>query len=236
MVRQVVSRSQRRMEKKQALILLVLVLGVSLASFSLGVMVGRSGSRAPAADSAAAPVRLPVAQKTPDAPGDSADGASGSEKPAEKLTFYDTLPKGDQSPLGSGINLPPKKEEPKPEPQEARRQEPVVPAATAHASAAPHSEATAKTVPAVIPAPPAVTAGGSLVVQVASFKTPEDAGSLKDRLTKKGFGAYIQKADLGAKGTWYRVLVGPYDDADAAAKTAERLKAEYHLSALVRKR
>jgi DedD protein len=224
------------MEKKQALILLVLVLGVSLASFSLGVMVGRSGSRTPAADPGASPVRLPVAQEAPNASGDSATGTSGAEKPAEKLTFYDTLPKGDQSPLGSGINLPPKNEEPKPQPQEARKEEPATPAAKTPVSAAPKSEAAPKPAPVALPAPPAVAAGGALVVQAASFRTPEDAGTLKDKLTKKGFVAYIQKADLGAKGTWYRVLVGPYDDTEAAGKAAERLKAEYHLSALVRKR
>jgi DedD protein len=233
MARQVVSRSQRRMEKKQALILLVLVLGVSLASFALGVMVGRSGARTPASESAAAPVRLPVAQKAPDASGATTPAAPGAGKPEDKLTFYDTLPKGDQTPLGSGINVPPKKTEPKSEPKEAPKREA---AATAHAAPVPSPEPAAKAAPARLPAAPAVAAGGSHVVQVASFRTPEDARALKNKLAQKGYGAFVQKADLGSKGTWYRVMVGPFDGVDAAARTAERLKAEYHLSALVRKR
>ncbi len=229
MARQVVSRSQRRMEKKQALILLVLVLGVSLASFALGVMVGRSGARTPAPATAAAPVHLPVAQKAPDASGATTPSASGTGKPEDKLTFYDTLPKGDQTPLGSGINLPPKKAEPSPEPKAAPKHEADAPV---HAVPAPSPEPR----PKAAPARPAVAAGGSHVVQAASFRAPGDARALKDKLAQKGYGAFVQKAELGPKGTWYRVMVGPFDGAGAAAKAAERLKAEYHLSALVRKR
>ena len=36
----------------------------------------------------------------------------------------------------------------------------------------------------------------------------------------------VQKADLGAKGIWYRLRVGPFADKPAAAAACEKLKAE----------
>jgi cell division protein FtsN len=36
----------------------------------------------------------------------------------------------------------------------------------------------------------------------------------------------VQKADLGAKGIWYRLRMGPFADKAAAAAACEKLKAE----------
>jgi cell division septation protein DedD len=74
------------------------------------------------------------------------------------------------------------------------------------------------------------------VVQVASFGHPDDAGVLQARLAKKGLEAYVQQANLGSKGIWYRVFVGPLASSTAAQQVAARLKAEEKLSPLVRKR
>jgi DedD protein len=65
MIRRVATRSQRRTEKKQAVVLLALVLTVALVSFMLGVMVGRSGSKPADVDAALQPTRLPVAPPAP---------------------------------------------------------------------------------------------------------------------------------------------------------------------------
>ncbi len=224
MVRQVVTRSQRRMEKKQAVILLVLVLAVSLVSFTLGVMVGRSGSRAAGVEAAAGapPVRLPVAETAPPA---AATAASAGERPAENLTFYDSLPKGDQPPLGSGINLPPAKE-----PAAA-----VAESATAAAPPAEKPAAAVKAPPPVAAVAPASSAGAYLV-QAAAFRRSEDATALQLKLAKKGYTVFTQEALLGEKGTWYRVYAGPFATSEAAENTVARLKAEERLSALVRKR
>ncbi|AMV71590.1 SPOR domain-containing protein [Desulfuromonas carbonis] len=221
MNRQVHSRSERRMERKQVLVLLLLVIGVGLGCFALGVMVGRSAApAAPALEAVATPpARIPVAVAPPaaDSQGKDAPPAEGTTAPAS-LTFYDNLPRGDQPPLGSGINLPPAAAEP-----------PPAPAATV---AAP---------PRTAPAPPAPVSRPaakeeSYLVQVASFARPDDAGVLQARLAKKGFEAFVQQADLGSKGVWYRVFVGPLAGADAAEGVAARLKAEEKLSPLVRKR
>jgi cell division protein FtsN len=36
----------------------------------------------------------------------------------------------------------------------------------------------------------------------------------------------VQKADLGAKGTWYRLRVGPFADKAAAIAACEQLRSE----------
>jgi cell division septation protein DedD len=258
MAQQVPSRTQRRMEKKQALVLLVLIVAVALASFALGVMVGRGSRPAPPPIAAAAP-HLPIAPTTPaaapstpaavppsasgPAPGQGTPPAAAAADKTEPtaaggnhLTFYDSLPKGQQPPLGSGINLPP---------NSVKETAPATAAKSpaAGASAPPPKPAEAHSAPAKAVAVPtksgavsAPAAHGAYVVQVASFKTAADAEGLQKRLVGKHYPAFAQSADLGAKGVWHRVLVGPFATVTAAKQTAGQLRAEEHLSALVKKR
>lgn len=218
MARQVASRTQRRMEKKQALVLVFLVLAVSLVSFTLGVMVGRGGSHSSVAEEIAAPpTRMTVAkegfkeQAAEEAP-------AFEEEPAQDLTFYDALPSGEQPPLGSGINLPPQEEQ-------AQSKSKISASAVKAEAEKPRTSAPL----------PEVSSGGTYAVQVASFKGVGDAGKLRDRLAEKGYEAFVREADLGAKGTWYRVMIGPYSSADAGARVVARLKSEEKLSAIVKK-
>jgi len=212
------TRTQRRMERKQALTLLVLVLVVSLSSFTLGVIVGRRGAERDMAQSFPEPRRIMVAevpQQTPLPEPVVEEEAKPAEE--EKLTFYDNLSRGETVPLGSGINLPPEekkaqevKPQPKPAPQPAPTEkkaiEPPAPAKT---------PAVAKQIPSSIP--PA-DASGTYSVQVGAFSSVADAGRLKKSLIKKGYPVFIAEADLGPKGLWYRVRLGPYADPDTAKK------------------
>lgn len=241
MARQVASRTERRMEKKQVLFLLFLVLAVSLLSFTLGVMVGRRGATPQVVlPPVETPARIPVAKDggVPASASPTPTGEAAMQaRPGENLTFYDALPKGDQAPLGSGINHPP--EEKKPAPDAAAT--PASPTAVAPAPVKPAPTPAVTTKPAPAPEPvaaakPAPAATGGYVVQVASFPQLADAQALKERLAKKGYQAYAQEADLGPKGVWHRVYIGPFDDSATAGKTVERLVAEERLSALVRKR
>jgi len=43
----------------------------------------------------------------------------------------------------------------------------------------------------------------------------------------------VQKADLGAKGVWYRLRIGPIVDKTAAAKLCGQLKSQGHPDCLV---
>jgi len=221
MVRQVVSRSQRRMEKKQALIVLVLVLAVALASFSLGVMVGRGGSqRVVAVEPVATPrISVPIEPLVQEAV-EVVDPLPLPPEAGDGLTFYEALPRGEQPPMGSGINLPP---------EEA----PVAAVATPTIRVAPP-------LPAPQPAPsrsrPEDDGEGAYLVQVASFRQAADAASLAERLAFKKYPAYAQEVDLGAKGVWHRVFVGPYSGNEEATRVVQRLQAEDKLTALIRKR
>ncbi len=218
MVHQVKSRTQRRMEKKQAILLVVLLLGISLVSFFLGIMVGRSGTTPPVVSNETVTKPLPVAPKPPEPVKEETVVVPAEEPKKEPLTFYDALPKGGQPPLGSGINLPP---EAKPAPKEESQ-----PVTAAPASVAP-----------TVPAPPLPKAvpQGAYVVQVASFKQLPDATALRDRLAKKGYAAFTQDADLGEKGVWHRVMVGPYAGSEAAGQAAEHLTVEEKLAGIVKK-
>jgi cell division septation protein DedD len=227
MAQKVASRTQRRMEKRQALLMLFLMLVVSLVSFSLGVMVGKSGSReAISSEPAALLIKEPVAKEAEQKPLQAEP--SMQDRPAENLTFYDTLPRGEQPPLGSGINLPPKEEKAAEEPTE----QPILKAKLSDTpKTAFSSEPSAENASL-----PAASTDGRYVVQVASFRERKDARNLKERLSEKGYPVFTQMANLGEKGIWHRVLIGPLENADAAGEVVERLKTEDKLLPIVKKR
>ena len=236
----VASRTQRRFERRQRLVMLILVAAVTVASFFLGVMVGERG-RGPGSGGPADAAYQPAVQVAPP------PLPSSQYTAPQKLTFYDDLPKGNAAPLGSGINLPKTSyvSQPPPTPPPAPTaapttaaatlvQEPVQAQAQAQASAAkPPAPAAKPPVPAV--AAPKVAPTGSFVIQVASTKDQAEAKRLVDRLKAKGFVAAAERADLGAKGIWYRVVAGPYGDQAVAEKAAAQLKKQ-KFSAMVRKR
>jgi DedD protein len=237
MTRQVVSRTQRRMEKRQALMVLVLLLLTSLVSFSLGVMVGKGGDSDGVVEE-----QIAARKPAPAGPAESEPGqaVARNEDVESELTFYDTLPQGQDNALGSGINLPP-------EPEKTGEA-----AAEEVASAAPVKE----TVPAAKPAPareeaaqpaavaakpavqkPAATAVGDYLVQVASVKDRQGAVTLRNSMVAKGYAAFVEQADLGAKGVWHRVYAGPFSTRQDADRAVAALKADRIASApLVRRR
>lgn len=227
------TRTQRRMEKKQALLLLVLVLVASLASFTLGVIVGQRGAtrelvlKQQAAEKilvAPAPAR-PAAVPVPPA-AQAEQKVAGQAKEETKLTFYDDLNKQSVAPLGSGINLPPAEQKP-----EAATKPPLdlpaqpivkkgsVAAAEKSAPQATKAEAAVADTALIMPK---VDPQGKYVLQVGSFAAAGDAGKVKQRLLNKHYPAFVAEADLGKKGTWYRVRLGPYADSEAA-KTMQQL-------------
>jgi cell division septation protein DedD len=83
---------------------------------------------------------------------------------------------------------------------------------------------------------PETSPEGAFVVQAASFRGPDDAVRLKERLSGKAYAAYTEQTDLKEKGVWHRVYIGPFATAEAAARVVEKLQAEEKLAALVKKR
>lgn len=236
------TRTQRRMEKKQALILLVLVLVVSLASFTLGVIVGRRGAERDLAMKqqeaekilvAPAPNRSEPAAAVTESTTEPATEATESET---QLSFYEDLNKqSGGAPLGSGINLPPvEKKEPsvKPPidlPEKPIVQKPLTPPAGETANVSQPAKQTA----AIESNMPKTDSGGSYTLQVGSFSAAADAGRLKQKLLDKGYPAYVISADLGPKGTWYRVRLGPYADSAAATGMQQLVEKKEQLKGFV---
>jgi hypothetical protein len=81
-------------------------------------------------------------------------------------------------------------------------------------------------------APQAAAAPTKYVVQVASKKNQTEAlASFADMQQKypkllANYRPIVQKADLGAKGTWYRLRIGPIADKTAASKLCGQLKSQ----------
>ncbi len=219
MAQPVATRSQRRIERKQLGLIAALIVAVAGISFAVGVMYGQKGGALPDfADDHSKP-RLPmVTQIAP--PPQPVPVAVPNE--AERLTFYDNLPKGSQAPLGSGINLPP---------------EAVTPVDVQLQTAVANNPAALPSQPlpqptVALPADPA----GAYVVQIASFRTDEDANKLAQRLKKYKLTTFTERADLGEKGVWHRVLAGPFASRQTADQAAGLLKEKERLSSLVRQR
>ena len=235
------TRTQRRMEKRQAVILLVLVLAVSLTSFTLGVIVGRRGAERDLAQKYQQAERVLVAQ-TPTSV-ISPIPAPATEKVAEtsiaetvpeetKLSFYDNLAK-DTVPLGSGINLAPVEEQNATDaifPPIDLPAQPIVKKEATDVVATIVKQSTQNEPAAKVPERPAtempkVVVTGSHAVQIGSFGAVGDAMALKQKMVDKNYSAFVVEADLGKKGLWYRVRIGPYQGS-AAASTAQKLLEE----------
>lgn len=64
---------------------------------------------------------------------------------------------------------------------------------------------------------------GSYVVHVSSYQDKENAIFDKVLLERNDFSAFIKTVDLGSKGVWFRVLVGPYSDYNQAKNIANTI-------------
>jgi cell division septation protein DedD len=234
------TRIQRRMEKRQAVILLVLVLVVSLASFTLGVIVGRRGAERDLAQKFQQAERVLVTHApTPVAlPSPMADTEKGIVTPAgepvpeeTKLSFYDDLAK-ETAPLGSGINLAPVEEQTvvtATQPPIDLPDQPIIkktsPAATVVVAKVSQNKPAADLSDSAESVLPKAVVNGSHAVQIGSFGVAGDAITLKKKMVGKKYPAFVVEADLGTKGLWYRVRIGPYQDS-AAAKKAQKFLEE----------
>jgi hypothetical protein len=98
--------------------------------------------------------------------------------------------------------------------------------------------AAAAVVAAADPAPKAAGAS-QYVVQVGSEQNQTAALATFADLQQKypallqSYRPMVQKADLGAKGVWYRLRIGPITDKTAAAKLCSQLKSQGHSECLV---
>ncbi len=71
------------------------------------------------------------------------------------------------------------------------------------------------------------------MLQVASYRDRDSAARLLGELTAAGYTGTVVRADLGDRGVWFRVRVGPYGTEAAAGQALERLTQERKLKGFV---
>jgi cell division septation protein DedD len=118
---------------------------------------------------------------------------------------------------------------------------PVAEAAPAPAAADPAPVAAIPPKPqvAAADAAPAPAKPSQYVVQVGSKQNQTEALATFADMQQKyptllaAYRPMVQKADLGAKGVWYRLRIGPIVDKSAASKLCSQLKSQGHPDCLV---
>lgn len=80
--------------------------------------------------------------------------------------------------------------------------------------------------PAGASAAPAVGTDAGFWVQVVSLSSEREARARTARLVQRGYPAVVLPGPAAAKGTVYRVRVGPFERREDAARAAARLSAE----------
>jgi cell division septation protein DedD len=131
-----------------------------------------------------------------------------------------------------------------PMPQAAPAQAPVAaaappPAAAPAADPAPVAAIPPKPKVAAADVTPAPAKPSQYVVQVGSKQNQTEALATFADMQQKyptllaAYRPMVQKADLGAKGVWYRLRIGPIVDKSAASKLCSQLKSQGHPDCLV---
>ncbi len=243
---------KNRPKKKPVGLYVMIALMAALPAFTLGILAGWFLFRTDPAvfnKMVAEQVEKELAKAAPPPgaqPG-AVDPAGAAPEPA--LTFYETLPKGGKSALGSGLNpvLPGGHPAASAPPGVDVKSPAMTPAATREANMAPASAKPAATAPtsshpaprAATPvpaasappkeskAPPAAAkkpaTRGTYSVQTASYQDKREAEEVRNRLMGKGHSAYIVVTEVPGKGTWYRIRIGRHLDEAAAKELAGKL-------------
>ncbi len=156
----------------------------------------------------------------------------GGKTPYQGLKIYEQpAPPDDESAPAQSAAVPPAakpaaKPVEKPVTHVAKHEPATKPEPAAHkpalAKAAPVKRAALK---------PAMTEGGAYTLQIGSYKSEAEAAKAFSVYQHKhplvgGLTPDIQKADLGKKGTWYRLHIGSFSDRAAAGALCAKLKAD----------
>ncbi|EAT15177.1 SPOR domain-containing protein [Desulfuromonas acetoxidans] len=223
------SRREPKANGRRFITVLVLVVVLCLVSFSLGLMVGKSGKPVvettqiqtvplPPQPRTVAPQAQPAPSSEQSAMAEVGDEKASqvTEQPASNDPLRELLPPVEQMPLGSGINHGAEQTAAE---QATAAAEPITATAPVKVPLPAKPVVTAPVVEKPQAATTVVTTATGYVVQVASFKHRQDAETMSSKLGKD-FPVVVRQADLGEKGLWYRVLVGPV----ATKAEAETLK------------
>jgi len=109
------------------------------------------------------------------------------------------------------------------------------------AQAPQHVETTRTPVEEVPAAPQVSTLGGmdqipgsgSVMLQVASYQDPGKAQKLLQDLSSEGYAGTVVRAELGERGVWFRVRIGPYSGGMEAESVLKKLRDDRELKGYV---
>lgn len=197
-----------------ALLVLAAFGGVVWLAYNQGLQRGREGTP-----------RVIAAQQGPVR---TAPQNPGGATPYKGLKVYEQpAPQEDETDNTAPAAAPPAKvkaEAPAPVLRQAKPA-PAKPAAVAIAKPAAAAPVAAK------PAPEKAPVAGAYVLQIGAYKSEAEANAAWAGFQRKhpivgGYAMGIQKADLGAKGIWYRLRVGSFDSQTAAGALCDKLKAD----------
>jgi len=215
---------------KQLVFLFMTATVVAVVIFLCGVMVGRG---------------VPAQRSGTVLAGEGADPTTSDEARADAAADAAATPTSASSPSASassrlGLTYPKRLEEPEPVAEEvpvvASSREPF--ATTAVAKVPPPAPApsvkpsTQKPAAAAASADVATTSvadassGSGFVVQVAAVRQRTEADSIRGRLSKKGYPAFVTTASTPGAPTTYRVRVGKYPSRHEADSVAAKLERE----------
>ncbi|MEO7274394.1 MAG: SPOR domain-containing protein [Vicinamibacterales bacterium] len=216
---------------KQLVFLFMATTAVSVMIFLLGVLVGRDvrGGRLAGPTEAALTTPAPVPAPAPDpvkqqAAAQPTAAAEPPSPPADDELSYrkrlesDGAAKETLKPQGTSARTDPGPEPARPE-ASAPTPEPAAKAAPAKAAAA-------------VATPAAAPAGrpGRWVVQLVALRDRGAAASIVQRLSGRGFPAFIVNPASSTPNQVYKVQVGRYDDKSEAERVAKRLEKEEKFS------
>jgi cell division septation protein DedD len=188
--------------KIKLLQLICLIMGVGFLSFGAGLLSGRVGAKKQQSS-------LAPALQTTASPNHAADilvdneSLSAASRPQEPQIHAEETTAPVSTPL---IHVSSPVKEP----------------------AAPVSPSLENSIHPKVPPVQVKEAGKSLqpkyVVQVLSTPNRVDAASVRNKMMGAGLPAGIFEVDLGAKGKWYRIYVGPYDTEPEAQTALESVR------------
>ncbi|MCA9575495.1 MAG: SPOR domain-containing protein [Myxococcales bacterium] len=81
-----------------------------------------------------------------------------------------------------------------------------------------------------------VGAEGLYTLQVISYRTREEAEIFAEALRGRGHGAFVTEADLGERGVFFRVRIGPFENAREAARYRATFEQEEQMNTYVVRR
>ncbi|HVW75398.1 MAG TPA: SPOR domain-containing protein [Rhizomicrobium sp.] len=185
----------------------------------------------PAPPPAAVPQPAPAAEAAKPTPPPPAPKLALAPKPAPMAAKPAAAPPKSVAALIQQANATPVAEAPRPTPAARQAPAPVGgPATGAPRQLGAISAASPVQTAAAAPAKPA--ASGGYVLQIGAYKSQADADAAwkaykaKHAALLAGYSDEVQQADLGEKGTWYRLRINGFADKAMATSLCDRLKAD----------